>query len=70
KADKPVKHTPAKQSKPATAKQPKLKPVKEKSAKPTPLQKDGKGKVTKVFKGKSSLQLIDEEEDAEHEPQP
>nr|GEU37926.1 hypothetical protein [Tanacetum cinerariifolium] len=42
KADKPVKPAPAIQAKPATAKQPKLKPIKEKSTKPTPLQKAGK----------------------------
>ncbi|GJT93713.1 hypothetical protein Tco_1082558 [Tanacetum coccineum] len=59
KADKPVK--------PTTAKQPKPKPVKEKSTKPTPLQKAGKGKVKKVRNVKSGFQLVDEEEQAEHE---
>nr|GEW04167.1 hypothetical protein [Tanacetum cinerariifolium] len=48
--------------KPAPAKQ--MKPVKEKSTKPTPLKKSNKGKVKKVQKGKSSLQLVDEDEEA------
>ncbi|GKC74000.1 hypothetical protein Tco_1119883 [Tanacetum coccineum] len=56
-ADKLKKSTPVK--KPAPAKQ--TKPVKEKSTKPTPLQRSGKGKVKKVRKGKSSLQLVNEE---------
>nr|GEU74429.1 hypothetical protein [Tanacetum cinerariifolium] len=43
KADKPMKAAPAKQAKPATTKQPKLKPVKEKSTKPTLLLKAIKG---------------------------
>nr|GEX18030.1 hypothetical protein [Tanacetum cinerariifolium] len=60
KADKPMKHALGKQAKPATAKQPKPTPVKEKSTKPTPLQKVGKGKVTKAQNVKSSLQLVDE----------
>ncbi|GKD43589.1 hypothetical protein Tco_1268234 [Tanacetum coccineum] len=59
------------QSKPAPAKQ--LKPMKEKSTKPTPSKKASKGKVRKVKKGKSSLQLVNEEEqpqpEPEHEPQ-
>ncbi|GJT55839.1 hypothetical protein Tco_0990893 [Tanacetum coccineum] len=61
---------PSKQSKPVPAKQSKL--VKEKSTKPTPLQKVGKGKVRKVRNVKSSLQLIDEpdEEQAQSEPEP
>nr|GEX76521.1 retrovirus-related Pol polyprotein from transposon TNT 1-94 [Tanacetum cinerariifolium] len=42
KAEKPVKHAPAKQAKPATTKQPKLNPVKEKPTKPTPIQKADK----------------------------
>ncbi|GJX98536.1 hypothetical protein Tco_0355555 [Tanacetum coccineum] len=70
KADKPVKPAPAKQSKPATAKQPKPKPVKEKSTKPTPLQKAGKGKVTKVRNVKSSLQLVDEHDEEQAQPKP
>ncbi|GJY51160.1 hypothetical protein Tco_0442007 [Tanacetum coccineum] len=72
KADKPVKPTPTKPSKSATVKQPKPKLVKEKSIKPTPLQKAGKGKVTKVQNMKSSLQLVDEpdEEQAQPEPEP
>ncbi|GKA66318.1 hypothetical protein Tco_0766126 [Tanacetum coccineum] len=53
-----------KQSKPAPAKQPK--PVKEKSTKPSPVKKAGKGKVRKVRKGKSSLQLVNEPDE---EPQ-
>nr|GEW12299.1 integrase, catalytic region, zinc finger, CCHC-type, peptidase aspartic, catalytic [Tanacetum cinerariifolium] len=56
--DKPKKPTPVK--KPVLAKQ--TKHVKEKSTKPNPLKKTGKGKVKKVRKGKSSLQLVDEEE--------
>nr|GEZ29559.1 hypothetical protein [Tanacetum cinerariifolium] len=74
KADKPMKPTPAKQAKPPTAKQPKPKLVKEKSTKPTPLQKVDKGKVTKARTIKSSLQLVnepDEEQDQpEHVPKP
>nr|GEU67157.1 retrovirus-related Pol polyprotein from transposon TNT 1-94 [Tanacetum cinerariifolium] len=62
--------------KPATAKQPKLRPAKEKSSKPTPTpkpkvtkekpskpshaKKTRKGKVTKVRNVKSSFQLVDE----------
>nr|GEW45330.1 hypothetical protein [Tanacetum cinerariifolium] len=57
KADKPIK---ASQAKPVTAKQPKPKHVKEKSTKPTPLQKAGKGKVIKARIVKSSNQLVDE----------
>ncbi|GJZ67790.1 hypothetical protein Tco_0631030 [Tanacetum coccineum] len=63
KADKPKKSTPVK--KPAPAKQ--TKHVKEKSTKPTPSKKASKGKVRKVQKGKSSLQLVDEPDE---EPQP
>nr|GEU59470.1 retrovirus-related Pol polyprotein from transposon TNT 1-94 [Tanacetum cinerariifolium] len=70
--------------KPATAKQPKSKPAKEKSSKPAPVPKPmatkGKlakpslvkpskmGKVLKTRKGKSSPQLIDEEEPTQLEP--
>nr|GEW58122.1 Gag-Pol polyprotein [Tanacetum cinerariifolium] len=68
KADKPMKPAPAKQAKPATAKQPKLKPVKEKSTKPTPLQKFGKGKVTKARNIKSSLQLVDKPDEEHDQP--
>ncbi|GKB45040.1 hypothetical protein Tco_0889982 [Tanacetum coccineum] len=59
----------SKQSKPAPAKQPK--PMKEKSTKPSPVKKASKGRVRKVRKGKSSLQLVDEpnEEQAHPEPQ-
>nr|GEY65178.1 hypothetical protein [Tanacetum cinerariifolium] len=56
--DKPKKPTPVK--KPTPAKQ--TKPMKEKLTKHSPLRKAGKGKVKKVQKGKSSLQLVDEEE--------
>ncbi|GKB68690.1 hypothetical protein Tco_0930102, partial [Tanacetum coccineum] len=61
---KPAKEKP---SKPSTAKPPKPKP-----AKPTPLQKTGKGKVTKVHNVKSSFQLVVEpdEEPAQPEPKP
>nr|GEX30874.1 histone deacetylase 14 [Tanacetum cinerariifolium] len=66
KADQSKKHAIAKQpkpvsskqSKPAPAKQPKL--VKEKSTKHSPVRKSAKGKVRKVRKGKSPLQLVDE----------
>nr|GEV40050.1 integrase, catalytic region, zinc finger, CCHC-type, peptidase aspartic, catalytic [Tanacetum cinerariifolium] len=53
-----------------TAKQPKPKPVKEKSAKPTPLQKAGKGKVKNVQNVKSSLQLVDEPDEEQAHPKP
>ncbi|GJT31024.1 hypothetical protein Tco_0911299 [Tanacetum coccineum] len=58
------------QEMPAPAKQ--TKPVKEKLTKPTPLKKASKGKVKKVRKGKSSLQLVDEEEQVHPElgPEP
>nr|GEW06465.1 copia protein [Tanacetum cinerariifolium] len=69
KADKPVKPAPAKQAKPATAKQPKPKPVKEKPTKPTPIQKAGKGKVIKSQTVKSSLQIIDEPDEEQDQPE-
>nr|GEY00162.1 hypothetical protein [Tanacetum cinerariifolium] len=69
KADKPMKPTPAKQVKPPTAKQPKPKLVKEKSTKPTPLQKAGKGKVTKARTIKSSLQLVNEPDEEQDQPE-
>nr|GEX23862.1 histone deacetylase 14 [Tanacetum cinerariifolium] len=72
--------------KPATAKQLKSKPAKEKSSKPAPapklkvtqakpakpfLAKHSKmGKVLKNHKGKSSLQLINEDEPTQPEPEP
>nr|GEW88015.1 hypothetical protein [Tanacetum cinerariifolium] len=72
--------------KPTTAKQPKPKLAKEKSSKPAPVpkpkatkEKPAKpslakplkmGKVLKTRKGKSSLQLIDEEEPSQPEPEP
>nr|GFB80794.1 hypothetical protein [Tanacetum cinerariifolium] len=49
---------------------PKPKPVKEKSTKPTPLQKVGKGKVMKVRNVKSSLQLVDESKKEQAQPEP
>ncbi|GKA70139.1 hypothetical protein Tco_0776203 [Tanacetum coccineum] len=67
-ADKPKKSTPVKQTKPTPAKQPK--PVKEKTSKPTPSKKASKGKVRKVLKSKSPLQLVDEEEQVHLEPEP
>nr|GEY22186.1 integrase, catalytic region, zinc finger, CCHC-type, peptidase aspartic, catalytic [Tanacetum cinerariifolium] len=65
-ADKPKKPTPVK--KPVLAKQ--AKHVKEKSTKPNPLKKTGKGRVKKVRKGKSSLQLVDKEEQVHPKPEP
>ncbi|GKD53524.1 hypothetical protein Tco_1286911, partial [Tanacetum coccineum] len=75
-----------KSKKPATAKQLKPKPVKEKSSKPAPAPKPKvtkeklskpspakhlkRGKVQKLCKGKSSLQLIDEDEPTLPEPEP
>ncbi|GJY42425.1 hypothetical protein Tco_0429695, partial [Tanacetum coccineum] len=72
--------------KPATAKQLKPKPVKEKSSKPalapkhkvtrvkpmkpSPAKHSKMGKVQKIRKGKSSLQLIDEDEPTKPEPEP
>nr|GEU60303.1 hypothetical protein [Tanacetum cinerariifolium] len=64
-----MKSTPAKQAKPAIAKQSKLKPVKENSTKPTPLQKADKGKVTKAQNVKSSLQLVDEPDEEQDQPE-
>ncbi|GKC41874.1 hypothetical protein Tco_1059596 [Tanacetum coccineum] len=67
KADKPKRPTPVK--KPAPARQ--TKPMKEKSAKPPPSTKASKGKVLKVQKGKSSLQLVDEpDEETQPAPEP
>nr|GEY72356.1 integrase, catalytic region, zinc finger, CCHC-type, peptidase aspartic, catalytic [Tanacetum cinerariifolium] len=72
--------------KPATAKQPKPNPNKEKSSKPAPVlkpkatkEKPAKpspakpsrmGKLRKIRKGKSTLQLIDENEPTQPEPEP
>nr|GEX96856.1 hypothetical protein [Tanacetum cinerariifolium] len=70
KTNKLVKLAPAKQAKPATAKQPKPEPVKEKSTKPTSLQKAGKVKVSKVLNVKSSLQLVDEPDEEQAQPEP
>nr|GEW79945.1 hypothetical protein [Tanacetum cinerariifolium] len=57
---KDEKATPAKQTK----------PVKEKTTKPPPKKKIHKGKVAKFQKGKSPLQLVDEDEEAQLEPEP
>ncbi|GJS01858.1 hypothetical protein Tco_0318366 [Tanacetum coccineum] len=59
---KPVKE---KSSKPAPAPKPKVKP-----AKPSPSKHSKMGKVQKIHKGKSSLQLIDEDEPTQPEPEP
>nr|GEW49090.1 uncharacterized mitochondrial protein AtMg00810-like [Tanacetum cinerariifolium] len=59
-----------KSKKPETAKQPKPKHVKEKSTKPTPVQKASKGKETKVRKVKSSLQLVYEPKEEQAQPKP
>ncbi|GJT06136.1 hypothetical protein Tco_0840598 [Tanacetum coccineum] len=75
-----------KSKKPATAKQLKPKPVKEKSSKPAPTQNSKvtqekplkpatamhpkRGKVQKIHKGKSPLQLINEDESTQSEPEP
>ncbi|GKC32213.1 hypothetical protein Tco_1039507 [Tanacetum coccineum] len=63
KADKPKKPTPAKQ--PALAEQ--TKPMKEKTSKPSSSKKIRKSKVMKVYKGKRTDHLVDEEGE---EPQP
>nr|GEU89844.1 hypothetical protein [Tanacetum cinerariifolium] len=65
KQPKPVS---SKQSKPALAKKPKV--AWEKPSKPSPTKQSRKGKVQKVRKGKSSLQLVDEEEQIQPEPEP
>ncbi|GKC30380.1 hypothetical protein Tco_1037674 [Tanacetum coccineum] len=65
KANKPKRPTLVK--KPALARQ--TKPMKEKSTKPPPSTKASKGKVLKVQKGKSSLQLVDVP-DKETQPTP
>ncbi|GKC36600.1 hypothetical protein Tco_1048984 [Tanacetum coccineum] len=62
---KQLKTVPSKQSKPALGKKPK--PVTGKSTKPSPIKKAAIGKMRKVRKGKSYLQLVDE---LEEEPQP
>nr|GEU83323.1 hypothetical protein [Tanacetum cinerariifolium] len=61
-----------KPSKASTTNPPKLKLDKEKSTKTTPLQKAGKGKITKVCKVKSPFLLVDEPdiEPAQCEPKP
>ncbi|GJS78380.1 hypothetical protein Tco_0728261 [Tanacetum coccineum] len=65
-ADKPKKPTPVK--KPTPAKH--SKHMKEKTTQPPPIKKIHKGKVAKILKGKSSLQLVDEDEEVQHEPEP
>nr|GEW64127.1 reverse transcriptase domain-containing protein [Tanacetum cinerariifolium] len=57
-----------KSSKPALVPKPKV--TKEKPAKPSPTKPSKMGKVLKTHKGKSSLQLIDEEEPSQPEPKP
>nr|GEY70173.1 reverse transcriptase [Tanacetum cinerariifolium] len=65
KKPKPVS---SKQSKPAPTKKPKV--AREKPSKPSPTKQNRKGKVQKFRKGKSSLQLVDEEElEPEYKPQ-
>nr|GEU39422.1 copia protein [Tanacetum cinerariifolium] len=65
KQPKPVS---SKQSKPTLAKQ--SNNIKEKLTKPTPLQKSGKGKVRKLQNIKSSLQLVDELDEEQAQPEP
>ncbi|GJR45783.1 hypothetical protein Tco_1313886 [Tanacetum coccineum] len=60
----PVKE---KSSKPAPAPKPKV--TQEKPAKPSPEKHPKRGKVQKIRKGKSSLQLIDEDEPSQPEPE-
>nr|GEU79568.1 hypothetical protein [Tanacetum cinerariifolium] len=66
------KETNERSSKAFTAKPPKPKPAKEKLTKTTPPQQVGKGKIAKVHKVKSPLQLVDKpgEEPAQLEPEP
>ncbi|GJS64217.1 hypothetical protein Tco_0678781 [Tanacetum coccineum] len=53
-----------------TAHHKQTKPVKEKTTKPSPTKKICKGKVAKIQKRKSSLKLVDEDEEVQHEPEP
>nr|GEW13044.1 retrovirus-related Pol polyprotein from transposon TNT 1-94 [Tanacetum cinerariifolium] len=64
---KPAKE---KSSKPAHVPVPKPRATKKKPAKPSPAKQSQMGKVLKTRKGKSSLQLIDEEEPTQPEPEP
>ncbi|GKD52125.1 hypothetical protein Tco_1281101 [Tanacetum coccineum] len=78
KADKSKKPATAKQLKPKPAREklskpapaPKPKVTKEKPSKPSPVKHPKKGKVKKLRKGKSPLQLIDEDEPTQLEPEP
>ncbi|GJV16238.1 hypothetical protein Tco_1361561 [Tanacetum coccineum] len=62
------KHVKEKSSKPAPAPKPKVTQVK--PAKPSPAKHSKMSKVQKIRKGKSSLQLIDEDEPTQPEPEP
>ncbi|GKC61826.1 hypothetical protein Tco_1089424 [Tanacetum coccineum] len=57
-----------KSKQPVPAKQ--SKPVKEKTSKPTSSKKVRKGKVMKVRKGKKSDDLVDEDDEVQHAPEP
>ncbi|GJU61973.1 hypothetical protein Tco_1243808 [Tanacetum coccineum] len=86
KHDKKITAEQGGKKKPATTKQPKPKPAKEKSSKPAPAPKPRvskerpskpshakhpkRGKVQKLRKGKPSLQLIDEDELTQPDPEP
>ncbi|GJT99756.1 hypothetical protein Tco_1110095, partial [Tanacetum coccineum] len=65
---KQPKLVPSKQSKPAPAMKSKV--TQEKPSKPSHVKHPKRGKVQKVRKGKSSLKLIDEDEEVHHEPEP
>ncbi|GJU25743.1 hypothetical protein Tco_1164364 [Tanacetum coccineum] len=65
---KQPKLVPSKQSKPAPAT--KLKVTQEKPLEPSPAKHPKRGKVQKFHKGKSSLKLIDKDEEVHHEPEP
>ncbi|GKE87458.1 hypothetical protein Tco_1564933 [Tanacetum coccineum] len=65
-ADKPKKPTHVKKHAPAKQ----TKPVKDKITQPPPTKKIRKGMVAKIRKGKISLQLVDEDEEVQHEPEP
>ncbi|GKD56788.1 hypothetical protein Tco_1290175, partial [Tanacetum coccineum] len=76
KVDQSKKPTTAKQSKPESTKQSKPAPAKkpniapENPLEPSPTKQSKRGKVRKVRKGKSPLNLIDEDEEVHHEPEP
>ncbi|GJZ79878.1 hypothetical protein Tco_0644715 [Tanacetum coccineum] len=63
-----AKHVKEKSSKPTPEPKPKVTQVK--PAKPSPAKHSKMDKVQKIRKGKSSLQLIDEDEPTQHEPEP